>query len=241
MQRVALITGGASGIGASIAETLAAASYIVIVNHRNNDEQAQRFAATHKNLRLSKFDVANFEEVQKALEDLSKEYGFIDTLINNAGITRDGMLHKMDLTQWQEVINTNLSGAFNTCRALIPAMREKGFGRVVNISSINAAKGQFGQTNYCAAKAGLLGFTKALALENAVKGITVNAVAPGYTDTNMVRKVAEPILQSIIDEIPMKRLAAPEEIAHMVKYLCSEEAGFVTGATFHINGGQYME
>lgn len=187
-----------------------------------------------------KWDVGDFEECRKGITQILKEYGSIDILVNNAGITRDGVLHKMDYNNWNDVIQTNLTSCFNMCRQVIEPMRERGFGRIINISSINGQKGQFGQTNYSAAKAGIIGLTKALAQESAAKGITVNAIAPGYINTEMVQSIAEPVLAQITNQIPIGRLGSPEEVGQAVAFLASDEAGFMTGTTLTLNGGQYF-
>jgi acetoacetyl-CoA reductase len=184
--------------------------------------------------------VSDYEATQKGIASVVRDVGAIDVLINNAGITRDATLHKMTLEQWRSVINVDLGGCFNTCKAVIEGMRERRFGRIINVSSVNALSGQFGQTNCAAAKAGIIGFTKALALESASHGITVNAIAPGYTDTDMLHAVSPPILAAIVATVPIGRLATPDEIARGIVFLASDDAGFVTGATLSINGGRYM-
>jgi acetoacetyl-CoA reductase len=239
MTRIALITGGVSGIGAATAKLLKSASYTVICNYFGNDAEAEAF---HKEtgMPVRGWNVGDFAASQKGVEAAVKEFGPIDILVNNAGITRDGALHKMTPEQWRSVIDVDLGGCFNMCRAVIEGMRARGFGRIVNISSVNGLSGQFGQTNYAAAKAGVIGFTKSLALESAAKGITVNAIAPGYTDTGMVREVSADILKTIVAGVPVGRLAKPEEIARGVLFLVADDAGFITGATLSINGGKYM-
>ena len=239
MNRIALVTGGVRGIGAAIAKGLKAAGYTVAVTYFGNGDEAQAFRA-ETSIATYEWNVADFEATQKGVADVTRALGPIDILVNNAGITSDCTLHKMTYEQWRSVIDVDLGGCFNTCRAVIEGMRERRFGRIVNISSINAQSGQFGQTNYCAAKAGVIGFTKALALEGAARGITVNVIAPGYTDTAMVRAVPQKILDGIIASVPIGRLATPEEIARGVLFLVGEEAGFITGATLSINGGRYM-
>jgi len=239
MQRVALVTGGTRGIGHAISIALKGAGHKVAANYVVNDEAARKFAC-EAGIAVFKFDVADFKACDAGIRQIERELGAVDILVNNAGITRDVVLHKMTPAQWHEVIATDLGSCFNTCRLVIEGMRERGFGRIVNISSINGQKGQFGQTNYAAAKAGLLGFTKALALETAAKGITVNAVAPGYIATDMVAGVAEPILAKIVSQIPVGRLGHDSEIANIVRFLVGEEAAFVTGSTITANGGQYM-
>jgi acetoacetyl-CoA reductase len=239
MQRTALVTGGTRGIGHAIAIALKGAGHKVAANYVGNDTAAERFRCA-TGIPVFKFDVADFKACEAGMKRVEQELGPIDILVNNAGITRDVMLHKMTPAQWQEVIATDLGSCFNTCRLAIEGMRTRGFGRIVNISSINGQKGQFGQTNYAAAKAGILGFTKALALESAAKGITVNAVAPGYVATDMVAAVSAKVLAGIVSQIPVGRLGHDEEIAHVVRFLVDEGAGYITGSTITANGGQYM-
>ena len=239
MQRVALVTGGTRGIGHAISIALKGAGHKVAANYAGNDEAARKFTC-ETDIAVFKFDVADFKACDAGIRQIERELGAVEILVNNAGITRDVMLHKMTPVQWQEVIATDLSSCFNTCRLVIEGMRERGFGQIVNISSINGQKGQIGQTNYAAAKAGLLGFTKALALETAAKGITVNAVAPGYIATDMVAGVPAPVLAKIVSQIPIGRLGHDSEIADIVRFLVGEEAAFVTGSTITANGGQYM-
>jgi acetoacetyl-CoA reductase len=239
MQRIALVTGGTRGIGHAISLALKDAGHKVAANYVSNDDAAQKFAA-ETGIATFKFDVANFEACRTGIQRIEQELGPIDILVNNAGVTRDAMLHKMTPTQWQEVIAIDLGSCFNTCRLVIEGMRERGFGRIVNVSSINGQKGQLGQTNYAAAKAGLLGFTKALALETAAKGITVNAIAPGYIATEMVSAVPPKVLAGIVSQIPVGRLGHDSEIAHVVKFLVDDQATFITGSTITANGGQYM-
>ncbi|MFZ4606305.1 MAG: acetoacetyl-CoA reductase [Caulobacter sp.] len=239
MSRVAFVTGGTRGIGKAIVERLKADGMKVAAGYSGNEEAA---AATAKELDVMvvKGNVGNFEDCARAVKEVEDALGPIDVLVNNAGITRDGFFHKMTYEQWGEVIRVNMDSAFNMTRPVIEGMRERNWGRVINISSINGQKGQVGQTNYSAAKAGLIGFTKALALENAKKGITVNVICPGYIDTDMVAGVPENVLAGIVAGIPVGRLGKGEEIADMVSYLAGERAGFVTGATFTLNGGQYL-
>lgn len=239
MQRIALVTGGTRGLGAETARKLQSQGYTVVVNYFGNQDTADQFTAATK-IAAFKWDVSDFDGCQEGIAQVEKDVGPIDILVNNAGITRDATLHHMDQTQWQSVIDTNLGSVFNMCRNIVPGMRARGYGRIVNISSINGEKGQFGQTNYAAAKAGIIGFTKALALETASKGITVNAVAPGYCDTAMVAAVSHGIIQKIIDATPVGRLGQPADIARAVAFLVSDDADFITGATLNINGGEYM-
>lgn len=239
MSRVAFVTGGTRGIGKAIVERLKADGMKVAAGYSGNEEAA---AATAKELGVMvvKGNVGHFEDCARAVKEVEDALGPIEVLVNNAGITRDGFFHKMTYEQWGEVIRVNMDSAFNMTRPVIEGMRERNWGRVINISSINGQKGQVGQTNYSAAKAGLIGFTKALALENAKKGITVNVICPGYIDTDMVAGVPENVLAGIVAGIPVGRLGKGEEIADMVSYLAGERAGFVTGATFTLNGGQYL-
>jgi acetoacetyl-CoA reductase len=239
MTRTALVTGAVTGIGAATAKQLKAAGYAVIANHYGMADQAAAFRDA-TGIQVHEFDVANFDATQEAIAAVEHEFGPIEILVNNAGITADGMLHKMTYEQWRRVIDVDLGGCFNTCRAVMGGMRERRFGRIVNVSSVNGLSGQAGQTNYAAAKAGVIGFTKALALEGASRGITVNAIAPGYTDTSMVRAVPANILEGIIASVPVGRLAEPDEIARGVLFLVAEDAGFITGATLSINGGKYL-
>lgn len=239
MTKVAVVTGGTRGIGAAIARQLKDAGYKVAATYQGNVEAARAFTE-ETGIPAYKFDVADFTSCATGVAEMQGDLGPIEILVNNAGITRDSMLHKMSAQQWGDVIQTNLTSVFNMCRAVIDGMRERGYGRIVNISSINGQAGQLGQANYAAAKAGMIGFTKALALETASKGITVNAVAPGYIDTDMVQAVPANVLDAIVARIPVKRLGKPEEIAKAVAYLISDEAGFMTGSTLSINGGLYM-
>jgi acetoacetyl-CoA reductase len=240
-KRLALVTGGTTGIGAAICKALIAAGYDVAANYIVHDDQAQAFAK-ETGAKVYKWDVSDFNGCAKGVEKIAADFGRnVEILVNNAGITRDGMLHKMTPENWNAVITTNLNSNFNMCRAVINPMREKQFGRIVNISSVNGQLGQIGQTNYCASKTGIIGFTKALARESASKGITVNAIAPGYTDTDMVKAMPKEVLAKMVAEIPMGRLMKPEEIARAVVFLVAEESICITGETFPINGGQYME
>ncbi|MDK1491002.1 beta-ketoacyl-ACP reductase [Sinorhizobium sp. 7-81] len=240
MSRVALVTGGSRGIGAAISVALKAAGYKVAANYAGNDEKAQAFKQ-EAGIPVYKWDVSNYRACADGIAQVEADLGPVDVLVNNAGITRDAMFHKMTPEQWGEVISTNLTGLFNMTHPLWSGMRDRGFGRVINISSINGQKGQMGQANYSAAKAGDLGFTKALAQEGAAKGITVNAICPGYIGTEMVRAVPEKVLnERIIPQIPVGRLGEPEEIARCVVFLASDDAGFITGSTISANGGQFF-
>jgi len=240
MARVALVTGGTRGIGAAISKALKAAGYKVAASYAGNDEAANKFKS-ETGIPAYKWDVASFEACSDGIKKVEGELGPIDVLVNNAGITRDGAFHKMTLEQWNSVINTNLGSLFNMTRPVIEGMRSRKFGRIVNISSINGQKGQFGQVNYSAAKAGDIGFTKALALENAKGGITVNVICPGYINTEMVQAVPKEVVEkSILPMIPVNRLGEPEEIARAVVFLASDDAGYITGSTLTINGGQYQ-
>lgn len=239
MGRVALVTGGTRGIGEAISVALKDAGYQPIANYGGNDEAARAFT-TRTGIPAVKFDVSDYEACQMAINGIEAEHGPVDVLVNNAGITRDGTMHRMDFEQWNQVIQTNLSSCFNTSKAVIDGMRARGFGRIVNIGSVNGQAGQYGQVNYAAAKSGIHGFTKALAQEGAAKGVTVNAIAPGYVETDMVRAVPENVLEKIVRTIPVGRLGQPEDIARSVLFLAADEAGFVTGSTLSINGGQHM-
>lgn len=236
---VAIVTGGTRGIGLEITRTLTEEGYSVAATYHGNDEAA-KVCEQQTNARTFKFDVSDFEACQKGCAKIEEEMGPINLLVNNAGITKDAVLHKMTPQQWHDVMETNLTSCFSMCRAVIAGMRERGFGRIVNISSINGQKGQFGQTNYSAAKAGMLGFTKALALESAAKGITVNAICPGYIATDMTAAMKQDVLDSIIRQIPVARMGTPREIADIVTFLASDKAGFINGATITANGGQYL-
>lgn len=239
--RLAIVTGGTRGIGKAISVDLKTAGYEVVANYAGNEEKAGEFRK-ETGIKTYKWDVSSYDECQQAIKKIEAEMGKpVDILINNAGITRDAAIHKMSPDQWNDVISTNLHSIYNMSRAVIDSMRERGFGRIVSISSVNGQLGQFGQTNYSAAKAAVFGFTKALARETAAKGITVNAVAPGYIGTDMVRAVPEDILKKIIAGIPVGRLGEPSEIARAVCFLIADEAGFITGETISVNGGQHME
>jgi|TARA_Y100000294_G_scaffold167402_1_gene176494 acetoacetyl-CoA reductase len=235
-----MVTGGSRGIGRAISEALDADGYTVVATYAGNDEAAAKFTE-ETGIIARKFDVGDFDACAEAVQRIESDVGPIDVLVNNAGITRDKPLHKMNREQWNAVIATNLTSIFNLSRLLIDGMRARGFGRIINISSINGQKGQFGQSNYSAAKAGAIGFTKALALETAAKGITVNAIAPGYIATEMVMAVPEEVLNTkVIPLIPVGRLGQAKEIARCVVFLASDDAGFITGSTISANGGQYM-
>src|SRR6185503_18921897 len=240
MARVALVTGGTRGIGAAISKALKAAGYEVAANYGGNDAAAQKFKG-ETGIPVFKWDVSSYEACAAGIKQVESDVGPVEVLVNNAGITRDAMFHRMKPEQWSAVINTNLGSLFNMTRPVWEGMRERKFGRVVNISSINGQKGQMGQTNYSAAKAGELGFTKALAQEAARSGITVNAICPGYIGTEMVRAVPKEVLdKSILPLIPIGRLGEPEEIARCVLFLASDDAGFITGSTLTANVGQYL-
>ena len=240
MARVAVVTGGTRGIGKAISQALASKGFRVAATYAGNDVAAQRFQA-ESGIPVYKFDVGDYAACEKAVAMITRDLGAIDVLVNNAGITRDAALHRMTQAHWSDVIRTNLDSAFNMTRLVIDGMRARNFGRIVSISSINGRKGQFGQANYDAAKAGLVGFSKAVALEGAAKNITCNVVAPGYINTEMVAAVPKDILETkILPLIPVGRLGTPEEIARCVAFLAADEAGFITGACLDANGGQYM-
>jgi acetoacetyl-CoA reductase len=239
MARVALVTGGTRGIGRAIVERLKADGFKVAAGYSGNDEAAGA-CAKELGVMVVKGNVGSFADCKTAADAVAAELGPIDVLVNNAGITRDGVFHRMSPEQWSEVIRVNMDSLFNMTRQVIEGMREREWGRVINISSINGQKGQVGQTNYSAAKAGVIGFTKALALENARKGVTVNCVAPGYIDTEMVQAVPPKVLEAIIGQIPVGRLGRGEEIADTVSFLAGEHASYVTGTTLSLNGGQYL-
>ena len=239
MARVAVVTGGTRGIGEAISVGLKEAGYNVAAVYAGNDEKAREFT-DRTGIAAFKWDVSDFEACKAGLAKVEAELGPVEIVVNNAGITRDGVLHRMTFEQWNDVIQTNLTSCFNMCRNVIDGMRERGFGRIVNIGSINGQAGQYGQVNYAAAKSGIHGFTKALAQEGAAKGITVNAIAPGYIDTDMVRAVPPNVLEKIVAKVPVGRLGKASEIARGVLFLVADEGGFVTGATLSINGGQHM-
>jgi acetoacetyl-CoA reductase len=240
MTRVALVSGGTRGIGAAIAIALKAAGYSVAANYAGNDERAKAFEG-ETGIPVFKWDVSSYEACVAGVAQVEAALGPVDVLVNNAGITRDAMFHKMTPGQWNEVIGTNLTGLFNMTHPVWSGMRDRGFGRVINISSINGQKGQMGQANYSAAKAGDIGFTRALAQEGAAKNVTVNAICPGYIGTEMVLAVPERVMnERILPQIPVGRLGEPEEIARCVVFLASDDAGFITGSTISANGGQYF-
>ncbi len=239
MARVALVTGGVSGIGAATCKALQAAGFAVAASFVA-DEAAARGFREQTGIATYRWDVADFDACQQGVAEVVRTLGPVDVLVNNAGITRDASLHKMTREQWRAVIEVNLGGCFNMCHAVIGSMRERGYGRIVNLSSVNGLAGQFGQANYAATKAGIIGFTKSLALESAAHGITVNAVAPGYTDTPMVAAVRPEVRERIVAGIPLRRLGRPEEVAAAILYLVSDAAAYITGETLSINGGQYL-
>ena len=241
MTKIALVTGGTRGIGEAIAIKLKEDGYTVASSYVGNDARAEEFSK-RTGIKTYKFDAAYFESCKKTIETIENDLGSnIDILVNNAGITKDRFLQKMSPEEWAAVINTNLNSMFNVTRCTIEKMRLKKFGRIISIGSINGLKGQIGQSNYSAAKAGVIGFSKAIALENANKGITVNVVAPGYIGTEMVKKIDPAILKGIVSQIPVGRLGEPREVASLVSYLAGDQASFITGATFSINGGQYLQ
>lgn len=240
-KRTALVSGGTRGIGAAISIALKNAGYKVAATYAARDDVAEAFSKEH-HIAVFKWDIADYDACVEGIKKVSAKLGgHIDVLVNNAGITRDGAMHKMDGKQWNEVIDTNLNSCFYMSRAVIDSMREHKFGRIINISSMNGQLGQFGQTNYSAAKAGIFGFTKALARETASRGITVNAIAPGYIATEMVKAIKEDVMKKIVEGIPVGRLGEPEEVARAVVFLAADQASFITGETISINGGQHME
>jgi len=240
MSRVAVVTGGTRGIGAAVSKALKAAGYQVAAIYHANDEAAEKFKA-ETGVHVYKWNVADYDDCVNGLAQVEKELGPVEVLVNNAGITKDSMFHRMTPDQWYAVINTNLNSLFNMCRPVIEGMREREFGRIINISSVNGQRGQVGQSNYSASKAGDIGFTKALAQENAVKGITVNAICPGYIATEMLSHMGKDVLyDQILPQIPVRRLGEPEEVARCVLFLASDDAGYITGSTLSANGGQFM-
>lgn len=238
-KRTAIVTGGTRGIGHAISVALKNAGCTVAATYHGNDEAAKAFKE-ETGIHVYKWDVADYAACKAGVAEVEKEHGPTDILVNNAGITRDAMFHKLTPEQWQQVIRSDLDSVFNMSHQVFPGMRERGFGRIVNISSINGQKGQMGQTNYSAAKAGMIGFTRALAQEGAFKGVTVNAIAPGYIGTDMVAAVPEDVLKKIVAQIPVGRLGTPEDIARCVAFLADDNAGFITGSVLTANGGQYI-
>ncbi len=239
MSRVAIVTGGTRGIGAATAIALKDKGYKVAAVYGSNDERAKAFA-DETGINIYKWDVSDFEACMNGVAQVEADLGPVDVLVNNAGITRDGTVHKMSPENWKDVIDTNLGSCFNMSRAVIEGMRDRKFGRIVNVGSINGQAGQYGQVNYAAAKSGIHGFTKALAQEGAGAGVTVNAIAPGYIDTDMVAAVPERVLEKIVERIPVGRLGKASEIARSILFLTDDEAGFITGSTLSVNGGQHM-
>lgn len=239
MSRVAVVTGGTRGIGGATSIALKEAGYTVAAVYGSDDKKAEEFNK-QTGIAVYKWDVSDFDACQEGIAKVAADLGPVEVLVNNAGITRDGTMHRMTFEQWQDVINTNIGSCFNMSRAVIESMRERKFGRIVNVGSINGQAGQYGQVNYAAAKSGIHGFTKALAQEGAAQGITVNAIAPGYIDTEMVAAVPENILEKIVERIPVGRLGRAEEIARAILFLVGDDAGFITGSTLSVNGGQHM-
>ncbi len=240
MKKIALVTGGTRGIGESISKKLNSEDFQVVANYASNDEAAEKFSSEN-NIDVLKWDVSNYDDCKKCISEIYEKYKNIDILVNNAGITKDAPLHKMSLEDWEKVIGVNLNSVFNMSSLVINKMRENQFGRIIHISSVNGQKGQFGQTNYAATKSALIGFSKSLALESAIKGITSNVICPGYINTEMVAAIREDILKSIVDTIPNKRLGESDEIAEMVAYLASDKASYINGSTMSINGGLWMD
>ncbi|MCK9541360.1 MAG: acetoacetyl-CoA reductase [Novosphingobium sp.] len=239
MARLAIVTGGTRGIGQAISIRLKQDGITVVANYAGNEDKARAFSEA-TGIPAYRWDVGDHEACLEGCGRVEREVGPVDIVVNNAGVTRDGVLHKMSFEDWNDVMRINLGGCFNMAKATFPGMRERGWGRIVNIGSINGQAGQYGQVNYAAAKSGIHGFTKALAQEGAKFGVTVNAIAPGYIDTDMVAAVPPPVLEKIVAKIPVGRLGQAEEIARGVAFLCAEDAGFVTGSTMSINGGQHM-
>ena len=241
MKKLALVTGGTRGIGRAISEELQEHGYLVVANYAANDANAEEFSAK-TGIKTLKWNVSDHESCQKKIAEIIDIFNMpISVLVNNAGISKDGMLHKLEKDNWLDVINVNLNSCYNMCKAVISSMREQQFGRIINISSINALTGRAGVTNYSAAKAGMLGLTKALAKESAGKGITVNAVAPGYIDTELLSNVPQNVIEDLINQIPLKRLGSPKEVAKLVRFLADESSGFITGETISINGGHHIQ
>lgn len=237
---VALVTGGTKGIGLAIANALTNENYFVIANYKNDPQRAKEIEKENNSIKTKRFDVSNNAETKNAIEQIYKAYGPIDVLINNAGIIKDKFTHKMNIKDWESVLNTNLNSVFHCTRNILPKMREKNFGRIISLSSVNALQGQMGQSNYCASKAGLIGFTKAIALENARKNITANVVAPGYIETEMLSSIAPDIIKNeILKKIPQGRLGSVKDIAKTILFLISSD--YITGETISINGGMYMK
>ncbi|MBH37828.1 beta-ketoacyl-ACP reductase [bacterium] len=240
-KRNALVTGGVTGIGLEVVKELKKEGCLVIANYPPHMKDTAFKVKEHYDVDIAEFDASDYEAVEKAINTITNQYGDIDILVNNAGITKDSFLHKMKIDEWTDVLRINLDSVFNCCRVMLPNMRKNQFGRIINISSVNALKGQVGQTNYCASKAAIIGFTKALALENASKGVTVNAIAPGYVNTDMVKKIDSSILETqILTQIPMNRLAKTIEIASLIRHLIKDESAYLTGQTISINGGMYF-
>ena len=239
MAKVAIVTGGTRGIGEAISLALQEAGMTVAANYAGNEEEARAFSE-RTGIRSYKWDVGDYDACQTGVAQIEADLGSVDVLVNNAGITRDGTILKMTPDMWNEVMRVNLGGCFNMAKAVFPGMRERKWGRIVNVGSINGQAGQYGQVNYAAAKSGIHGFTKALAQEGARAGVTVNALAPGYIDTDMVAAVPADVLEKIVAKVPVGRLGQAEEIARGVAFLCSDNAGFITGSTLSINGGQHM-
>lgn len=238
--KLAIVTGGTRGIGAAISKALKESNYKVVANYYNSHDIAENFARDH-DIKVMRWNVADFDECANAVKKIEDEFGEpVSVLVNNAGITRDGMMHKMEAVAWQDVLNINLTSCFNMSGAVINQMRQQNFGRIINISSVNAQIGQAGQTNYSASKAGMIGFTKALARESASKGVTVNCIAPGYIQTEMTEKMPQSTLDQIVSQIPMKRLGQPSEIARTALFLADPQASFITGETISVNGGHNM-
>lgn len=240
MERLALVTGGTRGIGAGICRSLQTAGYKVVTSYVSNDEKAASFSK-ETGIECIKFDVSDFESCGVAIEKIRQKHGEISVLVNNAGITRDAAFRNLSPQEWSGVIDTNLGGVFNMCRLAFPDMIKNNFGRIINVSSVNGLSGQYGQANYAASKAGIIGFTKTLALEGARYGITVNALAPGYVETEMLRDIPEKVMEKIVSKIPVGRLASIDEIARGIIFLAADNAGFITGSTLSINGGQYLQ